>query len=100
MPSLLRKEFMERSFRDGSRLNFPAGKTLTIEEINCGSLQRIADATEAMAKEYNELLRMKNLYSRWYEDERNKVAARNRTISNLKGQITKLKKKLNENKEG
>lgn len=67
--------------------------SMDIEQINCGSLLRIANASEKMALRHTELidkatrLEQKN---RWLED---RVTARDRAISNLKGQITKLKNK-------
>lgn len=69
------------------------------EQINAGSLQRIADATELMAKNHRELLQSRDRYKLWYEEWR--AEARRFELSNsaLRGVITKLKKKL-ANQEG
>lgn len=65
----------------------------TVEEINSGCLQRIADATEAIAKNYNSLLNQVEALKRdvnYYRDDRDR---KDRKISALRGVITKLKKK-------
>lgn len=78
------------SQREHSKQNWNSGGTL--EEINSGSLQRIADATEAMAKNYTNLLsEIQSLKEArdYYRDRNNE---KDRTISALRGVITKLKK--------
>jgi len=87
-----------RNYREQSRdvqwgtTNDGAG--LSIEQINCGSLLRIADASEKMAQRYTELI---DKASR-LEKANNSLYAQNRqqerSMSALKGQITKLKRKL------
>lgn len=72
------------------------GDKPTIEEINCGSLQRLADAAELMATNF---LRLQSDVE--YLTKRNKILKENlehekKRISAYKGQITKLKKKENE----
>ena len=64
----------------------------TIEDINCGSLQRIADATELMAKNYQSLINDRDNYQKWYRERGERIDGLNRKISALRGQITKLKK--------
>ena len=54
----------------------------TIEQINCGSLQRIADAAEKMALRHTELIA--------------EFDTMGKKLSAAKGQITKLKKKMAE----
>lgn len=61
------------------------------EQINTGSLQRIADATELMAKRYQDLLDENQRYKGYCNDYQRKILKRDRTISALRGQITKLK---------
>ncbi len=62
------------------------------EEVKIGCLQRIADATEIMAKDREKLIRdydyMRGQRDRW--QERSEYAERR--IASLKGVITKLKK--------
>lgn len=85
---------MQQSLKEASRSSYLVPEQgATLEHVKIGLLQRMADATEAMAKEHNELLRQKDLYRRWYEEERGKVASLQKTVSNLRGQITKLKNK-------
>jgi hypothetical protein len=66
----------------------------SFDAINCGSLQRIADACELTAKNYRELLAERDNYQKWYREQRARVEARDRSIAALRGQITKLRKKL------
>lgn len=87
---------MEQSIKEASRMNYLVPENgATLEQVKVGLLQRMADATEAMAKEHNELLRQKDLYFRWYQEGREKMASLQKTVSNLRGQITKLKNKQN-----
>ena len=68
---------------------------VTHASINAGSLQRIADATEVMAKRYNNLIDDRNRCKRWYEEERDSNYSLRKTIAGLKGYITRLKRKIN-----
>lgn len=73
----------------------------TTDQLKLGCLQRIADAAEKMADGFNALLKERDHYKadaerkyQWWIDEHAKVLSRDRQISNLRGQITKLKKRL------
>mgnify|MGYP000706361046 FL=1 len=66
----------------------------TSEDLQLGCLQRIADATEKMASNYQRMENDLAMYKRWYKEKCETVNNRDRSISNLRGQITKLKKKL------
>lgn len=82
-------------YRHKSRIEWYATSltnTTTIEQINCGSLQRIADATELMAKNYLELQRDRDNYKTWYNNKTREFNTMRLTVSALRGQITKLKK--------
>lgn len=57
------------------------------EALNCGAILRIADATEVLSKNYAELANQRDRFKDSYEYER-------RAAISLRGQITKLKKKL------
>lgn len=82
--------YREESRRDWHREEVPP----TNDDLKLGCLQRIADATEMMARRYHDLIderdKYKNAYKRvcLYEDRAN------RRIAALRGVITKLKKKL------
>lgn len=82
-------------YKKESKSNWGAdSESLSLEQINTGCLQRIADATEAMAKNHNDLMSelqwakdRRDNYQRLWHGEQNK----NRT---MKGNITKLKKQI------
>jgi hypothetical protein len=76
--------------RETSRANWTSDNSL--QAINSGSLQRIAAATELMARNHDELLRAKKSAedSRdYWRTEANRHELRNRS---LRGYITRLKK--------
>lgn len=79
------------NFRQISRQEWSAADT--VESINAGSLQRIADATEAMAKGHVELARERDNYKRWYEQEQERRNRLDRRIIALRGVITRIKRK-------
>lgn len=72
----------------------PVGQNPTLEQVNAGSLQRIADATELMAKNYRQMQsdlehseKRVNQYRDWWLEKKKK----NRY---LRAQVTRLKNKL------
>ncbi len=65
----------------------------TWETVNVGSLQRIAAATEAMAQNWVRLTSDVEYYKKLSNERMARVVSRDRSIANLRGQITKLKKK-------
>lgn len=79
--------------RDASRQNWSSSNT--VEEINSGCLQRIADATEKMAMNYTTLLNERDRYYKWYMEQQEVKEKLYRRISALKGVITRMKKKNN-----
>lgn len=83
-----RKESYKDWGKDSSHGN------LTLEQINTGALLRIADATEAMAKRHVELIEERDRFERYYRQEQSRRIAWERSAAALKGQITKLKKRL------
>ncbi len=70
------------TLRNSSKQEWTGGAT--IEQINAGSLQRIADATEKMALNYDTLIRERDQYKKRYQE-------RNETIKHLRGTIAALK---------
>lgn len=88
-----------QSYRQRSREDWgttaPDGYGLTSEQIRTGCLLRIADAVEVMAENHAALIAERDQFKRWYDEEREKRASRNRKISALRGVITKLKRKSN-----
>jgi len=81
------------NLRELSKQNFESANGNTLEAIGAGSLQRIADATELMAKNYLQLQTDRELYKRWYNESKAQKEKLYRQISALKGVITKLKKR-------
>lgn len=76
-------------FRGDSREVWTSAKT--VEHINAGSLQRIADATELMARRHLDLIRERDEYERRYKAAVARERALERKLSAAKGQITKLR---------
>jgi hypothetical protein len=67
---------------------------LTDSQLQTGALLRIADATEKMAQRHTELIDERDRYKRWYNEQFQSIGKRDKTIASLRGQITKLKKRL------
>jgi len=85
------------TLRDHSRFRYTIpGESATMEETNCGSLERIADACELMAKNYLELQQRAEQYKQWFYYERERRSSLERRLSRAKGEITKLKKRMGE----
>lgn len=85
---------MNEDLRQLSRRRFSTPETVDYDMINTSCLMRIADASEAMAKNYNDLINEnKRLKERveFLNSEQSRVALSN--IS-LRGHITRLKNKL------
>ena len=83
------------NLRELSKRNFSSLNGSTLEAISTGSLQRIADATELMAKNFIALQNDRDMYKRWYYEGNAKNTKLCKQISALKGVITKLKNKNN-----
>lgn len=85
---------MGKNLKELSKNEFgPTGVSPTIDQINCGSLQRIADATEKMATGYIQMERDLKWYKQKFEEVSKTRNALERKISSMKGVITKLKNK-------
>ncbi len=79
------------TFKDSSRAAW--NSTNTVDHINAGSLQRIADATEKIAENYDALVRAKKSAEE-SRDYHQKCAARLRNqVAGLRGYINRLKSK-------
>ncbi|WP_033839541.1 hypothetical protein [Bordetella bronchiseptica] len=86
---------MSTSLIDQSRKNwFIQGDSATLEQINTGSLQRIADATENMAQRHIELIRERDMYKSMYERSATTIKQLVSSNSSLRGHITKLRQRL------
>ena len=83
-----------KDYRKESRASWGADqdRNLSIEQINCGALLRLADATELMCKD-REKLERDYAYMRAERDRyRSSLESAERRIAALKGVITKAKK--------
>lgn len=78
------------TLREASRKDW-TGKD-TLQDINAGSLQRIADAAEKMALRYAELIEQRDRYKSMYVERGEAIARLERRLVAAKGQITKLRK--------
>ena len=82
------------TYKEESRREWtPNGRPTDREDIKAGCLQRIADATEVMAKNHAQLVRDKEWYERRYKEGQASGQRMARRISALQGVITRMKKK-------
>ncbi len=80
------------SYRDDSRINWGSNcDGRTIEQINCGSLMRIADATEKMAQRHTELIRDRDFYEQRYRETIAECQRLARSNAALRGAMKRLK---------
>lgn len=79
------------NIRSQTRLAYEADLPLSLEQIYTGCLLRIADASEAMAKNYVALQNDCDTYKRFYEREKAEVKRLRRSIAALRGLLKKHK---------
>lgn len=85
---------MSRDLREASRAKWVSNaESLSLEQINTGSMLRIADATELMARNYQRLISERDMYKRLFEEERATAKRLTRQANALRGVITRLKRK-------
>jgi predicted nucleic acid-binding Zn-ribbon protein len=66
----------------------------SLDQLKFGCLQRIADATELMAKNQEQLQRDHDYYKRMYSVRGADLETLKRRLAAARGQVTKLKNKL------
>lgn len=81
------------NLRELSKQNFESAQGNTLEAISTGSLQRIADATELMAKDYSRMQTDLKFYKDKYLQKCKEIENLENRIAAYKGVVTKLKKK-------
>lgn len=85
-----------RRYKEGSRADWGVdledGRTLTAEQIQMGAVLRIADATEAMAKNYVRIQEERDRFERYYKDEQRRRASAERSNAALRGHIKRIKR--------
>ena len=80
-----------KSYRDHSKIfygNDPSNFT-SLEQINCGSLQRIADATEKMAASYDAMRNDRDYWKGRAEREQASRSRADHSNRSLRGVITR-----------
>lgn len=77
--------------RDDSRQNWRGSGS--VESINSGSLQRIADALEKMSRNYDQLISDRNHFRNQASRLRGELDAERRRSAALRGVITRMKNK-------
>lgn len=87
---------MGKNYKDASRANWARtdNRNPTTEQLQLGCLQRIADATEAMAKNYVQLEKDVEFWKREYYHEKNRKDAWQRSATSYKAHFTRLKNKM------
>ena len=75
--------------------NLTAGALIAIAK----SQESIANSAELMAKRHAELMADRNMYKRWYNEERTRVQKLQHQNAGLRGYITRQKKQM-QAKEG
>lgn len=84
----------DNNYKEQSKLGWyrDDGQQPNVDQLQFGALQRIADATETMAENYNKLLRDVKYYKERAEQNHNSCQRLIRSNAALRGVITKLKK--------
>jgi len=83
------------NFRDASRLSFnQSGERPTFTEIQTGAIQRIADATELMAKQHAQLVADAERQKRRAELAEQRETSTARSLVAMRGQVTKLRNRI------
>ncbi len=92
-----------KSYRDESKTNYghSSGGNANREQINAGSLQRIADATETMAEGFAAVLgklehaeKMEEYFREQYVRKRDQVNKLECQVNGYKGQVAKMRKQI------
>lgn len=86
---------MFKSYREGSKENWGVNdREPTIEQINAGSLMRIADAVEKTALRHTELIEQRDRFERWYKAAQKRVEYLERSNAALRGHLKRAKAKV------
>lgn len=94
-PYLSYRQESKKEYTGQADINHLGRPVLDIEQLQLGALLRIADGMDKMAENYDRIISDRNMYKRWYEEEREKHAELKRKYRALKGQLTKCKKLIN-----
>lgn len=87
-----------KNYRDESKGNYgvwlDSDENISSDQLRTGALLRIADSTEKMAANYTALQSDRDYYKRRLESVQADNKHLYKQLSGLRGEITKLKKKL------
>ena len=83
-----------KDYREKSREPWGANQesNLSIEQLQCGAILRIADAVEKMVEPFAKLTKERDWYKKQSDECCDEIGRLARCIRSLKGKITKLKK--------
>jgi len=88
------------SYRKISRTDWGTNDSaFTQDQFKLGAILRIADALEVIAKNNQNLIEEVEKYKRWYATEEKENQYLRRSVSGLKGYITKVNKVKSRKKE-
>lgn len=80
-----------KTYRELSKnINWGSDSNPTLEQINAGSLLRIADAVEKMTKSFDNLRMDRDYWKGRAEDWESKAGRLSRKIAGLRGYITRI----------
>jgi len=82
----------KKSYREASRIDWKSEQYNCYDQIKLACLLRIANATEKMAENYIHLISNRDLYKKWFEEEKKGKNHLYNVINGLRGTITKLKR--------
>jgi len=87
-----------RGYRDSSRDDWgrDSSETIDREQIKLGAILRIADATEAMAREHTALIRDLDYYKKLSADQLNEIERLRHSRAAYKAHLTRMKKKFSQ----
>jgi hypothetical protein len=86
---------MEKDLRKASKQVWTSPtEMLSVEQINCGSLLRIADAIEITAKNNQQLIDTANFYKERSQSKQTEIDSLLRSNAALRGHIKRLKNSL------
>ena len=81
-----------KSYREASKIDWGSKAHDCYDQIKLGSLLRIADATELMAKNYRQLIEERDQYKKRYEESLEGGNHLRLRIAALQGVVTKMKR--------
>ena len=91
---------MSKSWKDASRTSWhrsagnESGSDIPDNQLQIGCLQRIADATELMARNWSQLKDERDRYERWYTEQKSRSDLSERRRAALRGVITRLQRRM------